>query len=113
MKKIPVLDQCRAKIVSALQAEVCRIEGVRHVKDVSPLSSGCPPLNRLLPEKGFPRGALIEWLTRDGGGAGVLAMIAAREAAREGGAVVGFMLVQSGSPLVFNWILLREWVISS
>jgi hypothetical protein len=88
MRKIPVLDQPRAKIVSALQAQVRRMEGVRRAKAGSPFSSGCAALDRLLPEKGFSRGVLVEWLARDGGGAGILAMISAREAAREGGAVV-------------------------
>jgi protein ImuA len=56
---------------------------------LEPISSGCPGLDRLLPQGGWPRGSLIEWLSEEpGSGAGMLALAAAREAHGEGGAVV-------------------------
>ena len=52
-------------------------------------SSGCPALDRLLPQGGFRRGSLVEWCAAArGGGAGTLALLAAREACRSGGTLV-------------------------
>jgi len=42
--------------------------------------SGWRALDALLPWGGFPRGALVEWLGAEGGGVGLLALLAAREA---------------------------------
>lgn len=90
MKKIPVLDCSPAQIVETLRQQVRRVEGERRRQDdPTVLSSGAPPLDRLLPEGGFLRGQLIEWLgSCEASGAGTLALLAAREAALEGGAVV-------------------------
>lgn len=53
------------------------------------ISSGCEPLDRLLPQGGWLRGSLVEWLSESpGGGAGTLALVAARQAHAEGGAIV-------------------------
>ena len=53
------------------------------------VSSCCEALDRLLPAGGFRRGTLVEWLSNSSGsGAGTLAMLVARQAALEGGAVV-------------------------
>lgn len=53
------------------------------------IGSGCPPLDRLLPQRGFARGSLVEWLSDGpGSGASTLALVAAREACREGGVLV-------------------------
>lgn len=52
-------------------------------------STGCPPLDRRLPRQGLARGSLVEWLADEpGAGATTLALIAAREAQRAGGATV-------------------------
>lgn len=51
-------------------------------------SSGCPAVDRLLPSGGFLRGSLVEFLGERGSGAGTLAWLAAREAAREGRVVI-------------------------
>jgi protein ImuA len=66
------------------------VEGAfRRPENVAPISTGCPALDRLLPDGGWRRGTLVEWLADGrGSGAGTLAMIAARETAAEGGAVV-------------------------
>jgi protein ImuA len=78
--------------VRALRERLRRLEvesAYRQLEDSAPLSTGCPALDRLLPDGGWRRGTLVEWLA-DGRGsaAGTLAMITAREVAREGGAVV-------------------------
>jgi hypothetical protein len=45
------------------------------------ISSGCLPLDRLLPQRGFQQGSLVEWIAGGtGSGAGLLAMLAARSA---------------------------------
>jgi len=55
----------------------------------APISSGCQGLDRLLPQGGWLRGSLVEWLSESpGSGAGMLALVAARQAHGEGGAVV-------------------------
>jgi hypothetical protein len=51
-------------------------------------SSGCQALDRVLPGGSFHRGTLIEYLWDGGSGAAALALIAAREACREGGSLV-------------------------
>ena len=78
------------QVVEALRARLRRFEGKRVADDTPPISSGCRELDRLLPTNGFPRGSLIECLG-DGPhacGAGMFAMIAARQAAAEGGVIV-------------------------
>ncbi|MDP6444757.1 MAG: hypothetical protein QF805_13265, partial [Pirellulaceae bacterium] len=52
------------------------------------VSSGCEPLDRLLPERGLARGSLAEWLGESGAGATMLALLAARQACRDGGVLV-------------------------
>jgi len=53
------------------------------------ISTGCGPLDAALPGRGLLRGSLVEWLGDGPGcGAGMLALRAAREACREGGALV-------------------------
>lgn len=57
------------------------------------VSSGVAAIDRQLPQRGFRRGTLVEWLAARGmhrSGAGGLALLAAREAARDGGAIVLF-----------------------
>jgi len=80
----------RAEQIARLQQQIGRLEeGRRAGMDPVPVSSGCGPLDRLLPWEGLRRGTLVEWLAEgEGAGAAMLAMLAAREAAREGGTVV-------------------------
>lgn len=72
-----------------------QLEGVAQAGEVAGtagegvVSSGCQGLDRLLPQGGFPRGNLVEWLQDgEGGGGSLLALCAAREAARQGGVIV-------------------------
>ncbi|MAT68611.1 MAG: hypothetical protein CMJ58_03730 [Planctomycetaceae bacterium] len=57
--------------------------------EVEVVPSGAPPLDAALADGGFRRGWLVEWLAAGrGAGAGALALLAAREACRTGGALV-------------------------
>jgi hypothetical protein len=87
--KIPLLDGSPQQIAAALREEIRRLEGVRPaMHDEAPVSAGCAAIDQLLPDGGLRRGWLTEWLGVEGGGAGTLALIAAREACLDGGAVV-------------------------
>ncbi len=77
-------------LVDALRKQLRHIEAQRPRRDTCPISSGCRALDQLLPAAGLPRGSLIECLG-DGphaGGASTFAMLMARQAAIEGGAIV-------------------------
>ena len=85
----------RSLTVESLRRKIDRLEGVARRAAGQPLSSGCPALDCLLPQKGFGRGSLIEWLAAGpGSGAEILAIAAAREACRQGGMLV--VLDQTG-----------------
>jgi len=75
--------------IDRLRREITRLEGTGQWKWPGTISSGCRPLDRLLPGRGFRRGTLIEWLG-DAAGCGVetLALAAARQACLDGGALV-------------------------
>jgi protein ImuA len=76
-------------LLEALRAQIVRLEATRRPADGTIVSSGCAAIDGLLPEGGFRRGTLVEWLAAgEGSGAQTLAMIAARQACREGGSLV-------------------------
>lgn len=77
----------RIETVEALRYGIQVWEAAARVEAPS-FSSGCPALDRLLPEHGFPWGTLIEYLADNGSGAAALSLVAAREACRQGGALV-------------------------
>ena len=93
-RKIPVLKssdtvEAKQQLVDSLRDEVRRMEVARVSHDKLPIASGCDALDGLLPAGGWQRGTLVEWLSAEpGSGAGTLALILARQAALEGGAVV-------------------------
>jgi protein ImuA len=79
----------RGEIVARLRRQIARWEETRRPADQGVISSGCGALDRLLPQAGFCRGTLVEWLSAGaGGGAQTLAIAAAREACGAGGALV-------------------------
>jgi protein ImuA len=85
----PILTPSTAEIVRALTQRVRQIEGAQSVASGSVVSSGSAALDALLPGKAFRRGTLVEWLSSGGGsGASTLALMIARQACREGGALV-------------------------
>lgn len=76
------------EIVQILSEQVRRLEESRRPAGAW-VSSGWGALDRLLPARAFARGTVVEWLARGrGSGAVTLALTAAREACREGGALV-------------------------
>ncbi|MHC4405178.1 MAG: ImuA family protein [Planctomycetota bacterium] len=80
----------RGQLVEALQTQITRLEGARRRADGDGVvPSGCEALDRLLPERGFRWGTLVEWLAAGGGaGAATLALCGGREACGTGGSLV-------------------------
>ena len=74
--------QC--EVVQALRR---RMEGIRRGAAGS-FSSGCRGLDQILPGHSLPRGSLVEYLAEPGSGGAAVALVAAQEACREGGALV-------------------------
>jgi hypothetical protein len=84
-----VPNEARQALVSRLRREVARLEGSRPPEDDQALSTGSADLDRLLPGGGLWRGMLVEYLSAAvGGGAGILALTAARAACQGGRALV-------------------------
>jgi hypothetical protein len=81
-----------AQTVCALQQQLRQMEAATRAAREPPAPWGCAQLDALLPEGGLPRGALMEWFPASqherGGGAGTLAMTAARVLLAAGGALV-------------------------
>lgn len=76
-------------LIEALRQQIARLEGARRPRDEAPTSSGCRALDRLLPDRGFRPGSLVEWLVGgEGAGAETLALGVAAQACAEGGALV-------------------------
>ena len=85
----PIQGLSRGRLLQALKEQIAGLEGAGRPAGEDPVASGCPPLDRLLPGRGFRRGTLVDWLSSgDGSGAQTLALGTAREACREGGALV-------------------------
>lgn len=77
------------QMVRQLAERVRALEGRRPTTVEQRISSGCPPVDRLLPGGGVRRGTLVEWLSAgQGSGADLLALLAAREICRAGGMLV-------------------------
>jgi len=73
--------------LEVLRRQIARFQGIR--RHGRPVTTGCSSLDRILPQQGFRRGSLVEWLARgDGTAVETLAMLSAREASRNHGAVV-------------------------
>jgi protein ImuA len=89
---VPSLTQVQSRrhLIQALEQQIRRLEGARRRKDPgAAVPSGCAALDRLLPERGFRWGTLVEWLAAvRGTGRETLAWHAVREACREGGTLV-------------------------
>ena len=80
--------------VLSLRGKVQRLatQGRQRWQGQSVISTGSKQLDQLLPSGGLIRGTLVEWIigADRSSGAGVLALRAAREAARDGGYVIVF-----------------------
>jgi protein ImuA len=76
-------------LVEELKARLKQWETAGRGGEQPRVSSGFAALDRILPEQGFRRGALVEWLEEaPGSGAGTLALSAAYEACRQAGPLV-------------------------
>ena len=85
----PSHSQDIRQVVRSLAEQVERIESGRRPAWEAVVTSGLTGLDRLLPEGGFRRGTLVEWLAgRTGSGAGALALWVAARTLVEGGALV-------------------------
>ncbi|HUY87675.1 MAG TPA: hypothetical protein VMV10_02965 [Pirellulales bacterium] len=73
--------------MTALKERMRQAENLHHAPGER-LTTGISALDRLLPQGGLSRAALVEWLGEPGAGASTLALLAAREACREGGSLV-------------------------
>lgn len=70
-----------SQLLESLRQQVRRLEAPRPVADDRVTSTGSAALDELLPRRGLPAGALVEWLAGEPGcGAGALAFRAARQA---------------------------------
>jgi protein ImuA len=86
---LPLHGRKITEVVADLALRVRRLERARLPGRTGVVSSGHRRLDHLLPEGGLRRGTLVEWLAAGAAsGAGTLALIAARELARQGGAIV-------------------------
>ena len=75
--------------IGQLREDLARLSGNANELVRQSVTSGCLALDDLLPDRGFARGTFVEWLGEGvGSGAGLLALVAAREACREGGVAV-------------------------
>jgi protein ImuA len=90
MTAAPATTDCaRQSLLADLRLRVERLAGPAAPADDRTLSTGSPVLDRLLPGGGLARGSLAEYLSAGPGcGAATLALAAAREACREGRALV-------------------------
>ncbi len=78
-------------LVRALRGRIDKIEGGRRPREGAVVPSGCRVLDRVLPERGFRRGTLVEWLSAgQASGAETLALVTAREACGKSGVLVVF-----------------------
>jgi len=77
----------QSQIVETLQEKIHGLECAR-LPQGEFISSGCAALDRMLPQRGFCRGTLVEWLGAQGGAAASVAAIVARQACRDGTALV-------------------------
>ncbi len=77
------------ELIESLRDRIASLEGARRPREKKPISSGCEGLDQILPDHGFHRGTLVEWLASgEGCSAESLVFATAREAWRAGGAVV-------------------------
>src|SRR5438132_1578653 len=82
----PIAAAGRDQLVTELRERLRQLEPIRRPAGEASTSTGCEPLDRLLPAGGVSRGGLVEWLAAGvGSGAGWLALVVAKTACREHG----------------------------
>jgi protein ImuA len=81
--------QCHHVRIEALRQKIAHLEGMTWPPEAPPVKSGCSALDQSLPDRGFRRGTLVEWLSGgEGAGTVTLALLVARQACLQGGALV-------------------------
>ena len=68
-------------IISQLRNQIRSVETAGRVGGQARVSSGCAAIDRLLPEGGYQRGTLVQWLTGGGQAADYLSLLAAKRLA--------------------------------
>ena len=90
----PQLDRdlvpAQSSVVSQLRNQIRSVETAGRVDGQARVSSGCAAIDRLLANGGYQRGTLVQWLTGGGHSADYLSLLAAKQAAADGGAIVVF-----------------------
>lgn len=81
-------DVPKSDLIDHLRNRIRKVETAGRIDDGSRISSGCAAVDRLLPEGGYQRGTLVQWLTGGGHGADYLSLLLAKEACADGGALV-------------------------
>lgn len=94
------MDPSRLDLLRQLQQRIGSLEAEKRAAPRSAiLSSGFHALDRLLPDRGFLSGTLVEWLAAgDGAGCATLALKVAAHLQRQGGAVVVVDLARTFHP---------------
>ena len=78
-------------LVETLRRQITQIETGHRSGGETVVSCGCDNLDHFLPDEGFRRGSLVEWLAdQNTADADCLTLIVAREACRDGGMLVVF-----------------------
>ncbi|MBC7853676.1 MAG: hypothetical protein IAF94_09590 [Pirellulaceae bacterium] len=91
-------------LIADLRHQMAKLEGSRQAEGEEPLSTGCKEFDRLLPRGGLLRGTVVEWLAdQPGSGAGMLALLCARQACRAGRALVVMDRQRSFYPPAAAW----------
>ncbi len=82
-------DMGSSMVVESLRNRIRKLETAGRHGDTKVVSTGCRELDQCLPERGLATGTITEWLTPSSGlGADLLALLAARAACADGGALV-------------------------
>ncbi len=77
-----------AALIHQLRDRIRQVETAGRLADDNRISSGCRAIDRLLPDGGYSRGSLVQWITAGGAGADFLSLLVARQACEDGGALV-------------------------
>ena len=87
--QIKVSDRMdRSGLITELRDRIRQVETASRIDDGSLVKNGCAAIDHLLPEKGYARGTLVQWITAGGSGADFLSLRVAQKACEDGGALV-------------------------
>jgi protein ImuA len=99
---LPSGNNTRAQLLDSLRRRMGRLE-IRRLEEEG-LSTGCPLLDKLFPREELWRGTLVEWLAEHpGSGAGMLALMVARQCSEEKSLVIMDRARQFYPPSLAAW----------